>query len=88
MSLSWRSCQGLSLACLVRLLQFACSVWLPFFLVVVQLVLFGLSLACLVCLLLFVKCFVSIGFLCGCRFVSQLGFSSGPVTGLLACCFS
>ena len=29
------------------------------------------------------KCFVSIGFLCGCRFVSQLGFSSGPVTGLL-----
>ena len=29
------------------------------------------------------KCFVSIGFLCGCCFVSQLGFSSGPVTGLL-----
>ena len=83
--------QGLSLACLVRLLLFVKQYFSEGLLVClfcVAAVFFGccavgsfqgLSLACLVCLLLFVKCFVSIGFLSGCRFVSQLGFSSGFV---------
>ena len=82
------SFQGLSLACLVCLLLFVkCFVSVAAALLLSWVFLQGLSLACLVGLLLFVMFSVWRLLFCACclwlPFFGEVGFVSGPVTGLL-----